>query len=47
MLEYLFHFEKKFYINLLDPLQEARLARNPNELIEWVDGMSSQSQLIK
>ena len=39
LLEALFHFEGNLYINLLDPLEEARFARNPNELIELVEGM--------
>lgn len=46
LLEALFHFENNLYINLLDPLEEARFTRNPNELIELVDGMPSESNYV-
>jgi predicted AAA+ superfamily ATPase len=39
LLETLFQFKKNLYINLLDPLEEARFANNPNELIELVEAM--------
>src|SRR3990167_1953707 len=46
LLEALFHFEGNLYINLLDPLEEARFARNPNELIELVEGMSEKAKFV-
>jgi uncharacterized protein len=36
LIEYTFDLAKSLYINLLDPLEEAKFARNPNELIELV-----------
>lgn len=43
LLEVIFNFKESLYINLLDPIEEARLARNPNELIELVSAMSAES----
>lgn len=39
LLDALFHFDEVLYINLLDPLEEARFARNPNELMALVEAM--------
>lgn len=36
-------FDNSLYINLLDPIEEARFALNPNELIELVDAMSKNT----
>ncbi len=43
LLEAIFNFKDNLYINLLNPLEEARFARNPNELIELVSAMSADS----
>ena len=43
LLEAAFNFKDSLYINLLDPLEEARFARNPSELIELVNAMLQQS----
>lgn len=39
LLESEFDFNNSLYINLLDPIEEARFALNPNELVELVDAM--------
>lgn len=46
LLEESFKLEKSLYINLLDPLEEDRFARNPNELIELVEAMPTQSRHV-
>lgn len=46
LLEVLFDFNDNLYINLLDPLEEARFARNPNELISLVDAMEPTQHYV-
>lgn len=46
LIEATFNVKNSLYINLLDPFEEARFARNPNELKDLVDAMSSQSHHI-
>ncbi|PHQ79709.1 MAG: ATPase [Coxiella sp. (in: Bacteria)] len=37
LIEATYHLESNIYINLLDPLEEDRFSRNPNELIDVVE----------
>lgn len=46
LLEVLFKPERTLYINLLDPLEEARFASNPNELIALVEAMPVSSKYV-
>lgn len=43
LLEALFNLENCLYINLLDPMEEARFSRDPNELIALVEGMPASA----
>lgn len=42
LVEQSYDLKKNLYINLLDPIEENRLARNPNELIELVEALPEQ-----
>ena len=46
LLEVLFDLKSSLYINLLDPLEEARFARSPNELINLVKAMSNDTRFV-
>jgi len=46
LLEALYHLDENLYINLLDPLEEARFSRNPNELIDLVDAMPERTEYV-
>ncbi len=46
LLEAVFPVKQNLYINLLDPLEEARFALNPNELVELVSAMSDAEQYV-
>src|SRR3990167_5530929 len=46
LVETCFGFENNLYINLLDPIEEDRFARDPNELIELVEAMSSDARYV-
>lgn len=42
LLEHTYDFSKSLYLNLLDPLEEDRFSRSPNELIELVSALSDE-----
>lgn len=46
LLRETFPFEKALYINLLDPSEEDRFARNPNELQHLVNNLSPKIQFV-
>ncbi len=46
LLEAEFNFKDNLYINLLDPLEEARFSRNPTELVELIGAMPSGSKYV-
>lgn len=46
LLEALYKFDRNLYINLLDPMEEARFTRNPNELIQLVESMASTQKYV-
>jgi uncharacterized protein len=41
LIKYTYDLKHSLYINLLDPMEEERFARNPNELIELVAALPS------
>ena len=46
LLEAEFKRQSNLYINLLDPFEESRFSRNPNELIELVDAMPATAKYV-
>lgn len=46
LLEAEFKFRGNLYINLLDPLEEARFSHNPSELVELVEAMPTIAKYV-
>lgn len=46
LVEYVYNLKNCLYINLLDPAEEDRFARNPNELVELIGALPKSSQHV-
>jgi len=42
LVEYIYHLNKSLYLNLLDPVEEDKFARNPRELVELVEALPNK-----